>query len=283
LAACAAYCNAASSLRYPIFLGDPNYFLAPLPGDSVESYRNLLRYASSLGIASGANAHEAQLHGLCELIEHDAFSHALLRWFIARKPEVLRVDISSLPGRVKLLHDTAADTAGAEVFLLDVTTDNGVPAYLAVKGGDGAAGFAGAGASPIGEHAAARALSELIQLVVLTDGGEARAASARLAAWPALQECVTMSPLTLRFQDAQLIPIRGTVGDVSTVESSLRSVTDLLHQRGIHSYICELAPPESLISVVSTIAPGLERFSLVRTGVPVIPTGRGWSVWASAR
>jgi ribosomal protein S12 methylthiotransferase accessory factor len=56
VAACAAYSNAASPLWYPIFLGDPHYFLAPLPGDSAEPYRNMLRYASSLGIASGANA-----------------------------------------------------------------------------------------------------------------------------------------------------------------------------------------------------------------------------------
>jgi len=87
----------------------------------------MLRYASSLGIASGINAQEAHLHGLCELIEHDAFSHALLRWFIARMPQVLIVDISSLPDHVKLLYDIAAETAGAEVFLLDVTTDIGVP------------------------------------------------------------------------------------------------------------------------------------------------------------
>jgi len=70
---------------------------------------------------------------------------------------------------------------------------------------------------------------------------------------------------------------------VSTLKSSLQSVTELLRGHGIHSYTCELAPPESLVSVVSTIAPGLERFSLVRTGVPIIPTGRGWSVRASAR
>jgi ribosomal protein S12 methylthiotransferase accessory factor len=289
VAACAIYGNAGygdagSSLWYPIFLGDPHYFLAPLPGDSVESYQNMLRYASSLGTASGVNAQEAHLHGLCELIEHDAFSHALLRWFIARTPEVLRVEMSSLPGRVKLLYDTTAETAGAEVFLLDVTTDIGVPAYLAVKGdNEGAGSLVGAGASPIGEHAAVRALGELIQLELLSDGTEAREASARLAAWPALQECVTMSPVILRSQDAQLVPLRESVGDVSTVESSLRSVTDLLRRRGVHSYTCELAPPESLISVISTIAPGLERFSLVRTGVPIIPTGRGWSSWASSR
>jgi ribosomal protein S12 methylthiotransferase accessory factor len=73
------------------------------------------------------------------------------------------------------------------------------------------------------------------------------------------------------------------VGDVSTVESGLDTVTGLLGRHGIHPYACELAPPGSLISVISTIAPGLERFSLVRMGLPVIPTGRGWDIRTRAR
>lgn len=281
-AACVVYSNAASSLWYPIFLGDPHYYREPLPGDSVEPYKSMIRYSSSLGIASGSDAREAHLHGLCELIEHDAFSHALLRWFIARVPKADIVDTIRLPDSVKLLYDIAAETVGAEVFLVDVTTDIGMPVYLAVKGGrDAEAELVGAGASPIGEHAAARALSELVQLAAFTDGGEARAASARLEAWPALQDCLMISPRLGR-RGTQRVSLRGTVGDVSTVQSSLDTVTDLLHQHSIYSYTCELTPPESLVSVASTIAPGLERFSLVRMGLPVLPTGRGQSVWTSA-
>jgi hypothetical protein len=37
------------------------------------------------------------------------------------------------------------------------------------------------------------------------------------------------------------------------------------------------------VSVISTIAPGLGRFSLVRMGLPVIHTGRGWDIWTRAR
>ena len=282
-AACAMYSNASSSVWYPIFLGDPHYHRAPLPGDSVESYRSMIRYTSSVGTASGSNAQEAHLHGLCELIEHDAFSHALLRWFVARIPHVDVVDVYNLPDSVKLLYDAASDATGAEVVLFDVTTDIGVPAYLAVKDVCGAeAGPSGSGASPIGEHAALRALSELIQMAVLSDEIEDRAAKARLAAWPILQECLT-GPSRLRsYGDVRHVSLRGNVGNVSTVESALDTVTSLLRRRNIYSYTCELTPPESLISVVSTIAPGLERFSLVRMGIPVIPTGRGWSIWASS-
>ena len=50
----------------------------------------------------------------------------------------------------------------------------------------------GTGASPIGEHAAARALSELIQQAVLPGADRARAAGERLAPWPPLGDCLTL-------------------------------------------------------------------------------------------
>jgi ribosomal protein S12 methylthiotransferase accessory factor len=241
----------------------------------------MIRYTSSLGTASGSSPQEAQLHGLCELIEHDACSHALLRWFVMRTPQVDVVDIASLPGSVRLLHDAATEAVGSAVTLFDVTTDIGVPAYLAAGDSDGPqAGPSGAGASPIGEQAALRALRELIQLAVLSGGSDDHAARTRLAAWPVLQDCL-LSPSVLRSsRKVEHVPLRGTVGDVSTVDSALDTVTSLLRRCGIHSYACELTPPESLISVVSAIAPGLERFSLVRMGIPVLPTGRGWHLWA---
>ena len=99
-AACVTYNNARSSVWYPIFLCDPHYHLAPLPGDSVGAYRSMIRYTSSLGTASGSNLQEAYLHGLCELIEHDACSLALLRSFVARAPQVDVVDVASLSSSV---------------------------------------------------------------------------------------------------------------------------------------------------------------------------------------
>jgi ribosomal protein S12 methylthiotransferase accessory factor len=282
-AACVTYSNARSSVWYPIFRCDPHYHRAPLSGDSVGAYRSMIRYTSSLGTASGSNLQEAYLHGLCELIEHDACSLALLRWFVARAPQVDVVDVTSLSGSVRLVHDAAVEATGSGVTLFDVTTDIGVPAYLAITDSRGVeAGPAGAGASPIGEQAVLRALHELIQLAVLSDGSEARAARTRLAAWPVLQDCLISPSRLLRYRKVRRVPLRGNVGDASTIDSALDTVTSLLRRYNIFSHACELTPPESLISVVSIIAPGLERFSLVRMGIPVIPTGRGWRIWANA-
>src|SRR5262249_39068456 len=120
---------------------------------------------------------------------------------------------------------------------------------------------------------------ELVQVQMFTGPGEGRAARARLAAWPRLQDCLALSSRVLNCCGAGRVPLRATVTDVSTAESGLDGIVSLLRRHGIRSYTRELAPPGSLISVMSTIAPGLERFSLVRLGLPVIPTGRGWSLW----
>lgn len=282
VAACAVYNGARTAVWYPIFLSDPRYHLEPLAGDSVGPYRSLLRYTSSLGTAAGVNVQEAVLHGLCELIEHDGLSHALLRWFVAGMPQVDLVDAESLPRRLELLYLDAVATVGAPVLLLDVTTDVDVPVYLAVKDDDAGLGLFGAGASPSGEYAAERALSELIQGDALADPDAAEAAIRRLRAWPALEACVRL-PVRRLAEAVRHVSLRGNVGEVGTVESSLRSVTGLLQACGIEFYACELAPPDSEIAVVTTIAPGLERFSLVHLGMPVIPTGRGWSLWTAAR
>ncbi|MFI7543440.1 YcaO-like family protein [Actinoplanes sp. NPDC049599] len=271
-AACAEYRGPAGTVRYPTFLADPRYYRAPVPGDTVEPYRSLLRYSSSLGTAAGLTVTEAVYHGLCELIEHDALSQALLRWFVAGRPEVDVVEPAALPRPLRTLHDEATAAAGGSVHLLDLTTDLGVPAYLAVSGSD----LLGAGASTWGSYAAERALSELIQTATLAGETTGTPPADRLAAWPALQRCVQMPVDELG--PVRSVALRGDTGD-GTAADGLARAGRMLAERGVDYHVCELAPADSLIAVATTIAPGLERFSLVRHGVPVIPTGRGHHLW----
>jgi ribosomal protein S12 methylthiotransferase accessory factor len=283
VAACAIYRASANAVFYPLFLTDPRYFRRPLPGDSIQPYRSLLRYASSLGTAAGMNAAEATYHGLCELIEHDGVSLALLRWFIARTPGMDVVDPTSLPDRLHALYLDTAQIAGAPVHLIDVTTDIEVPVYLAVSEvSDSRATCVGAGASPSGAHAAERALSELIQTSALTGDGSGDWAAGRLGAWPALQLCARFPVGDLLAGPVRRVALRDGLDGDGGPEWGLEQAGRLLSQRGIEFFVCELAPIESLIAVATTVAPGLERFSLVRLGVPVIPTGRGMRMWPRA-
>jgi ribosomal protein S12 methylthiotransferase accessory factor len=101
---------------------------------------------------------------------------------------------------MRRLHRASAEVAGAGVVLVDVTTDIGVPAYLAVtrRWGNGAQPSRwGAGASPVGEHAAACALHELIQHAAVADDDADRGALTRLPESPTLQRCLRLGlPLT---------------------------------------------------------------------------------------
>ncbi len=281
--ACTAYHGDRSSVWYPIFLCDPRYHRHPLPGDSVNSYRSLLRYTSSLGTAAGANATEAVLHGLCELIEHDGLSHALLRWFIAGIAEIDIVAPESLPDRLRTLWRETEDAVGAPVYLIDVTTDLSVPVYLAVPDGDGTRPSPfGAGASPLAAYAAERALSELVQSTGLGDTAAGTGAG-NLAAWPDLRDCALLPIRRLLTGRIRQVPLRANLTDAASVDAALDRVAGQLHSHELEYYHVELTPADSLVSVATVVAPGLERFSLVHLGLPVVPTGRGWSLWAAAR
>jgi ribosomal protein S12 methylthiotransferase accessory factor len=277
VAACASYDGPTGTVRYPTFLTDPRYYRWPAAGDSVLPYRGLLRYSSSLGTAAGMDVTEAVYHGLCELIEHDGLGQALLRWYVAGVPGVDAVAVADLPDRLRALHADAVRAAGGPVHLLDLTTDLGVPVYVAVS--PAARTRLGAGASVWATDAAERALGELIQVCALATPGEV--AGQRLAAWPALRRCALMPLDDLLSGPVRRVPLRPDAGGDGSPESGLDLVRTALTGRGVGYHVCEVAPAGSLIAVATTIAPGLERFSLVQHGVPVLPTGRGQHLWPS--
>ncbi|TWJ21260.1 YcaO-like family protein [Micromonospora endolithica] len=278
VAACASY----GGVRYPTFLTDPRYYRWPVAGDDVRPYRSLLRYSSSLGTAAGVDLAEAVYHGLCELIEHDGLGQALLRWFVAGVPDVDLVPVGDLPDGLRSLHAEAERAAGAPVHLLDVTTDLDVPVYLAVsRTADGEPTRLGAGASLWATDAASRALGELIQVCALSPSAAGSPAGQRLATWPALQRCASMPLDQLLSGPVRAVPLRADVAGDGSPGWGLEHVGRALARHGIGYHVCEIAPVGSPIAVATTIAPGLERFSLVRHGVPVIPTGRGWHLWPS--
>jgi ribosomal protein S12 methylthiotransferase accessory factor len=74
------------------------------------------------------------------------------------------------------------------------------------------------------------------------------------------------------------VPLRPDPGDGSPA-AGLDHIGRRLAACGLTYHVAEVAPAGSLIAVTTTVAPGLERFSLVRHGAPVLPTGRGWHLW----
>lgn len=128
-------------------------------------------FASTNGLASGTHAVEAALHGLCELVEHDAT--ALFDRLPPAARAARRVDSAAVADPVAaglLARLTARDFA---VALWETTTDVDIPAFACALADSEAprtpAGF-GAGCHPDPGTAAVRAITEAAQtrLIAMT-------------------------------------------------------------------------------------------------------------------
>lgn len=85
---------------------------------------------SSDGLASGNTHAEALLHGLCELVERDAWTLVQLK--SEQELNACLVDPASVEDAVLDLMVRRLRNAGIQLLLLDMTTDLQVPAFLAV-------------------------------------------------------------------------------------------------------------------------------------------------------
>src|SRR5262245_57222902 len=84
----------------------------------------------SMGCAAGATKVDAVLHGLCELIERDA---AGLWWRGGRRGRPLALDDPAAAEAAALLAELRQGNASRRTWLLDITTDLGIPAIAAVS------------------------------------------------------------------------------------------------------------------------------------------------------
>jgi ribosomal protein S12 methylthiotransferase accessory factor len=169
------------------------------------------------------------------------------------------------------------------LMLVDVTTDIGIPCFLAVLDHQtcGAA-VAGSGAALSSEHAATRAVQEVAQLWAIEEViPEPDPNPDRLGAWPVLERCMRLdvSELRRRAAPAAAPSLHGGTGEIP---GDFEVIRRALAKRDLAPLHSELTDPESSIAVVSCLVPGLERFSIVRHGHPVVPTGRGRAIWDRA-
>jgi ribosomal protein S12 methylthiotransferase accessory factor len=275
-------CQLSASTRLtlvPAFLIDPHYPSHKAEGDSFAEYRSLLRNSSGLGTGASTSRVEATLHALCELVEHDSLSIALLRWYLLGQHDLRVVRGDSLPHELARLLRRADAVTKTSVRLLDITSDLGIPSYIAVSEGcHDQPTLVGMGVSPIASQAAYRSVDELTQSVTFSHLGNASNPVLRLAPWPVLQQCGCMHISGFSPSCVTEVDLRASAS-ATTPDVALNSLIAGLHRQGFECYFRDLTPNDSEISVVAALVPGLERFSLVRLGVPVLPNGRGWGLW----
>ncbi|MGC5010933.1 TOMM precursor leader peptide-binding protein [Streptosporangium sp. DT93] len=214
----------------------------------------------SNGSAAGNTLEEAILQGLCELVERDSVA---LWWY--NRARVRGFDLDSLNdpyvGELRAFYDGM----DRDLWMLDLTTDLGMPVYAALSRRrheveDIMVGF---GAHPDSRIAAFRALTELNQFLPTIEGRDEQGNTRYRADDPGLLEwCkeakLASEPWLLPHPD--LAPV--TVGEPAPNELAavVRRCVDTIAEAGSEVIVVDQTRPDLELSVVKVMAPGLRHF-----------------------
>jgi ribosomal protein S12 methylthiotransferase accessory factor len=206
--------------------------------------------ACSNGVAAGFTHEEALLHGLLELIERDAVG---LWWYSRSARPGVDVDASPDPR----VHAALAPLRrlGRDVWVLDITTDIGVPVMAALSSSPDGANIAyafGAHVDPV--VAVVRALTEVAQMESgrLWMEGRAITPPEMEARWWA--EVTTASDPWLRPHGHVALHVEERVQD------PLGHVLQRLSAVGLAAYWVDLTRRDLRLPVVRVVVPGLRHF-----------------------
>ncbi len=236
--------------------------------------------ADSNGCAAGNTLEEAILQGFLELVERDAFA---IWWY--NRLAVPGVDLERFGDDYLAAAPDYYRRHEREMWVLDVTADLGIPAFVAVSrrtGGDSEDIIYGAGAHTDPRIAALRAVCELNQCLTWLPrpgGGPG----------PAIDD-----PLALRWWKTATLadhpylapaagePLRGKadypVPDTADSRDAVERCRALVEARGMEFLVLDQTRPDIGMPVVRVIVPGLrhfwERFAPGRLYHVPVETGR---------
>lgn len=217
---------------------------------------------SSDGLASGNRPAEAVLHGLCELVERDAWALTQLRPYDQLRGA--RIDPAAFGDTVLNIIVDRIERAGMRLLLLNMTTDIGVPSFLAViiPGNLGERVDArwthvcgGCGCHPDPIRAALRAITEAAQSRLTAIAGSRDDFSPRI--YQRMEDGGPMQDLVNLCNEK---PVAATFGsEQRTIQENISHILDRLKARGIQQVAAVPLEHRHLpVSVVRVIVPGLE-------------------------
>ncbi|MEV7097876.1 TOMM precursor leader peptide-binding protein [Amycolatopsis sp. NPDC051045] len=211
--------------------------------------------ADSNGNAAGGTLEDAALQGMLELVERDAVA---LWWYNRTRHPAVDLDAFGDPWIAELREVYAG--LGREVWVLDVTSDLGVPVLVALSrqtGGPREAIMLGFGAHLDPAVALRRALTELNQMMPAVldgwDGGDDPDAVRWLR-----DATVATEPYLL--PDPALGPARLTDASSPDLLTDLKLVQARLEAAGLEVFLLDQTRPDIGLPVVKVIVPGLRGF-----------------------
>jgi ribosomal protein S12 methylthiotransferase accessory factor len=214
----------------------------------------------STGSAAGTSWHAAALHGLFELIERDAAS---LWWRGGSRGRAVPPAVAA-NAHALLQALRASVPAPRRSWLLDITTDIGVPAVAALSCGPDGFGFAfGLAARRTLQAAARSAVLELCQIELAQAVVEAKRRERGEAALNERDRSHLQRATAINADSCALLhPASGELEhfpiDAPDPQDALPLVVRRLAERGIETYALDLTRPHFAIPVARIMAPGLQ-------------------------
>lgn len=223
--------------------------------------------ALSTGAAAGPNFEMAAVRALLELVERDA---AALWWLGGRRARPLSVESSALAEAVRLSKVLRQDTTARTSWILDITSDLGIPTVAAISvDADGRGFVAGLAARLTQGDAVRSAMTELCQLEIGLMLARAKRAQAGDKALTEIdrrhllradkidaETCELIHPIGVPCSDpdqSASVPVLDT-----TATEQLAHLTRILTAAGIEAALVDLTRPDFGIPVVKGIAPQLQ-------------------------
>ena len=237
----------------------PTSMLYSMPAEQRGAYD---LFADSNGCAAGNTLEEAILQGFFELVERDAFA---IWWY--NELQVPEVDLTSFDDEFLALAASYYARYEREVWLLDLTSDLGIPSFVAVSRRLEAETediIYGAGAHAHPQIAALRAICELNQCLTWLPRPGSRDSRPMiddpLALWwwktAKLDECRWLAPREGAIR---------TASDFHVIESDdsrddVAHCRTLVEERGMEFLVLEQTRPDIGMPVVRVIVPGMRHF-----------------------
>jgi ribosomal protein S12 methylthiotransferase accessory factor len=214
-------------------------------------------HADSNGCAAGNTLEEAIVQGFLELVERDAYA---IWWY--NRSQRAAVDLSQInDSYVRDLHSQLAD-AGRRLWVLDVTSDLGVPTYVAIlhwmQNGHENIEF-GSGAHFDSRIALLRTLTELNQFlsIGLMGGGTGEKSSLDGTTPLHLQDYPFLIPSGNPV--AETDP-HAKFGPLETTRQQVDVCVDIARRAGLDFLVLDQTRPDVEVPVVRVIVPGLRHF-----------------------
>lgn len=214
----------------------------------------------SIGSAAGPSRDEAALHGLLELIERDA---AALWWRGGQLGRSIPPQHDAGIAAEHLLRQLRHTVARRRTWLLDITTDVGVPVVAAISCRADGSGFAfGLAARPRLEAAVRAAIMEMCQ-IELADAVVAAKRSERGDAALNAQDRIHLRRAMINADQCMLLqPVAERATHLSFSATETCDIFGLIAERlnvlGIETFCIDLTRKFFGVSVVRVITPGLQ-------------------------